>query len=615
MMFRGAHRLLPSLACVAFVAVAAGSCQKPRTEIVLGMATDLKAPRPLANVNLRIFRLPEQTILDQVDLPISGSIDDVYELPGTFGVYSPNGSADRFRAVLTATDNTGATLVVRTAVMNLVPQKTLFARLGVVSACIGMTDCGNGMTCVDGRCVSEDIDSSRLPVYVANDEKVVSCASATMYTDTSTHQPLPVMGNGCAAGGSCQEGVCLAPSTSGDDASTPADTDGGSVTDTASDSSGDLASGGAGKPGAGTGGMGGAAGSAAGKAGAGGTSGMGGAAGMGGMGGAAGMGGVGGAAGTGGMSGGQGGAGASGGQGGGGVSCPGSGGAKASPQGMSAGCGMAPAPTDTTGTFAHHTLAVVGVDPVLVSTTPPTAGSSWTTRDYYVQLPINYNPSKPYPVLFGGADCGGAVVTNGQNGGFAVLDGTQTQAIQIGMSYVWPQGGAACFDDSGANTPDLPYFDALLNQVEASYCIDRGKVFVGGFGSGAWEAYMLGLARGGVVRGIATAGGGLRMSRPPASNGPIAALLLTGFNDTVDPTTGPTGSDAAMNLILQNNCCQGTTTVPWETTCLSCGPCVRYTGCPAGFPVVRCTPPPAAGHTDGGSDFKTAIWQTWMSLP
>jgi poly(3-hydroxybutyrate) depolymerase len=152
-----------------------------------------------------------------------------------------------------------------------------------------------------------------------------------------------------------------------------------------------------------------------------------------------------------------------------------------------------------------------------------------------------------------------------------------------------------------------------LAQVEATLCVDKSKVFVGGYSSGGWESYMLGLARGGVVRGISPAAGGLRMDRPMPSGIGIAALLLTGATDTTNPATGPTGSDLAMNLILQTNGCQGTATVPWETSCPSCG-CNRYTGCPAAYPVVRCRSK-LNGHTDGGGDFKTAVWQTWMSLP
>jgi len=278
--------------------------------------------------------------------------------------------------------------------------------------------------------------------------------------------------------------------------------------------------------------------------------------------------------------------------------------------GNSAGCGKPQSATDTPGTFTQRHIMVTGIAPTVP---PATTGGSWTDRVYYLDLPTGYDPSKPYPLLFGGGGCGGQLITNGTNGAFPVLPPNNNVAIQIGLSYVWPQGGGACFDDNGADTPDLPYFDAILREIEANYCINKGKVFVGGYSSGGWEAYMLGLARGGtVVRGISTAAGGLRMSRPPPTNLPIAALLLTGAVDTTNPATGPTGSDAAMAVILQTNGCVGTNTTPWPT-CVGCG-CVKYDGCPAAYPVIRCFPP-GQGHTDGGGAFKTAIWSVWSSLP
>jgi hypothetical protein len=292
------------------------------------------------------------------------------------------------------------------------------------------------------------------------------------------------------------------------------------------------------------------------------------------------------------------------------ASAPGSDAARDAPKGTSAGCGKTPATGDTPGRFVKRSITVTGVDPTVKPATP---GGSWIDRVYYLDLPAGYNPAVAYPILFGGAGCGGALTTNGDNGGFPVLPANNQQAIQIGLSYVWPEGGGACFNDNGANTPDLPYFDSVLAEVEANYCVDRGKVFVGGFSSGGWLAYMLGLARGGVIRGISPAAGGLRPegSRPAPSKQPIAALLLTGADDTTNPATGPTGSDAARDLILSINGCQGTDTTEW-TTCAGCG-CVKYNGCPAAYPVIRCRPP-GQGHSDGGSAFKAAIWSVWNTL-
>ena len=257
---------------------------------------------------------------------------------------------------------------------------------------------------------------------------------------------------------------------------------------------------------------------------------------------------------------------------------------------------------------------VTNVDPAFLAAHPATGGGSWTNRTYYLNLPANYDQTKAYPVLFGGGGCGGGVVTNGDDGGFPVLPGNTPLAIQIGLSYVWPQGAGACFADGFSDTPDLPYFDAILAEVEANYCVDKSKLFVAGYSSGAWESYMLGFARGGsVLRGIATAAGGLRLAadRPPASGKPFAALLLTGGSDTENPLTGPTGSALARDLVLQTNGCVGTATTPWPT--YAGGACLQYTGCPAAYPVIFCNGGPP-GHTDGGAAYKPAIWTFWSTL-
>jgi len=229
-----------------------------------------------------------------------------------------------------------------------------------------------------------------------------------------------------------------------------------------------------------------------------------------------------------------------------------------------------------------------------------------------LKLPANYDPQKAYALHFGGAGCGNTDGMSGQGGGFTVLPNDQDSAIQVGLSYVYD--GGACFADGYVNTPDLPYFDAVLAEVEGHYCVERSKVFVAGFSSGAWEAYMLGCARGGVVRGIATAAGGLRSERPPCSGIPAAALLLTGAQDTANPITNvdsngfDSGSGAARDTVLMLNHCVGDATEDWPLY----STCKKYTGCPAAFPVIWCTPP--GGHMDGGGEYKAAIAQFWSSL-
>jgi len=198
------------LAVAGIGAMALGGCkQTNRTEIVVGVATDLKAPAPLYQVNLTAYRLPgTNDVIAQQQFMISGQVSLQYGLPGTYAVYSEQGKADRVRVVLVATDDKQRVVVQRTAVLSLVPGKTLFVRMGVVSACMGKLDCPDDDTCIDGRCAPEEIDSSTLPTYTPGMESQVECAGAVTFIDTGTSQPLPMSGAGCLDGDQCQDGMC-----------------------------------------------------------------------------------------------------------------------------------------------------------------------------------------------------------------------------------------------------------------------------------------------------------------------------------------------------------------------------------------------------------------------
>ncbi|HEX3596589.1 MAG TPA: hypothetical protein VHU80_15870 [Polyangiaceae bacterium] len=290
---------------------------------------------------------------------------------------------------------------------------------------------------------------------------------------------------------------------------------------------------------------------------------------------------------------------------------------KRTPLGHSAGCGKTQPGPDSSNDFVKHDIAVTGVDPAFISA-HPAQGGTWTARSYYVRLPAGYDPTKAYPLSVGGGGCGNTDGTSGSSGGLSALPRGQKEAIQIGLNYMYPQGAGACFADDFVDTPDLPYFDSVLAELEANYCVDRDRVFMDGFSSGAWETYLLGCARAGVVRGIGTAEGGLRMKRPDCTKAPVAAILVAGLQDTENPI-GPLmppgkndslGSAPARDDILTRNGCVGTATVPWDPAYPAC---VKYTGCPADAPVVWCAID--AGHTDGGDISSTGFWKFWSALP
>jgi poly(3-hydroxybutyrate) depolymerase len=303
------------------------------------------------------------------------------------------------------------------------------------------------------------------------------------------------------------------------------------------------------------------------------------------------------------------------------------------PTGKSAGCGMAPPAQDKSSGLTLHPLAVPACAGAVTSKcvapifAPGGALSQvngtydFTKRNYALQLPTNYNVNTAYPVVIEGGGCGGGPT---ESGGGATSGQGPADAIHIGMSYVkmcFADGGNSCAGVPASqpecvNTPEVPYFYALLADVESKYCIDKSKVYVGGYSSGGWEAYTLGCAAADVIRGIAPVNGGLRNHRP-ACTGTMAALMVAGAAD-VDNPVGPlvmdmayapsnlavdavnaaitsldsNGSAPARDALLARNGCIGNATAVYDPAFPLC---MKYTGCPAATPVVWCSVT-GAGH-------------------
>jgi polyhydroxybutyrate depolymerase len=302
------------------------------------------------------------------------------------------------------------------------------------------------------------------------------------------------------------------------------------------------------------------------------------------------------------------------------------------PHGKSTGCTMPPPPGDSATKFTLHEIDVPGVGAAYLAggMYAETSGPyNFGHRPFSVRLPTNYDPAKAYAVSFGGGGCGGSAMGFASNpgGGLRIAPNGNTEVIEVGLSYM---GG--CFNDGGpsignaTDTPEYPYFKAVLADVEAKFCVDRAKVFVVGFSSGGWEAFTLGCAAANLVRGIGTEEGGMRAHRPMCT-GPVAALMVAGTADTENPI-GPLmptdsaykrldspGSGPGKDDILMRNGCVGTATTQWDPAYPAC---LKYTGCPAAFPVVWC-PLEGVGHNNSTymnvNYSPGGMWKFLSSLP
>ncbi len=313
--------------------------------------------------------------------------------------------------------------------------------------------------------------------------------------------------------------------------------------------------------------------------------------------------------------------------------------------GMSAGCGKAPVGASST-MFTRHTV-------VIPSCTGCTAAAGNCTRDciapefskggvsyqslgaydfnnrnFSLQLPTNYQPGTPYPVFYGGHGCGG----NTSGAGWTV-PGEMGNVIEVGLDSE-PVGGSGCFPDGGSacsgsiptiplcvNGPEVPYFRAVSDWVEANFCVDLSKQFIGGSSSGGWEAMTLGCGEAERLRGFYSVAGGKREHRWPCT-GPVAAFMMVDTGDgsnkisysTIDQDLDSYGSQAERDELLTRNGCVGTATTPAPAPYASCA---TYTGCPAAYPVWWCVLPGGhQGTTDGaGTDYQKGVYSFLMGLP
>jgi sugar lactone lactonase YvrE len=188
------------------VGLCAASCSPSRTEILIGVATDLSAPDIIDRVQLSARREGVEVL--RHDWDISGIPAQPFELPGSFGIYSTDGSEPTVQVDVRGFFG-NQEIVRRTSILSLIREKTLFLRMGLVNRCMNRSDCPAGRTCVEGRCVPEQVESPTLPAYVDGMERTVTCNSGTTFINTGTNEPLEVVGTGqCGPGQRCLESTC-----------------------------------------------------------------------------------------------------------------------------------------------------------------------------------------------------------------------------------------------------------------------------------------------------------------------------------------------------------------------------------------------------------------------
>ena len=158
----------------------------------------------------------------------------------------------------------------------------------------------------------------------------------------------------------------------------------------------------------------------------------------------------------------------------------------------------------------------------------------WTVRrDFWVYLPANYDPLRPYQLVIEAPGCSGS---GGAVPSFGGDDGTR---LRVGISPGPNSTGHptnpnyGCFDDSeGDDSIDWVFYERLYDTLNAELCFDRRRVFASGNGSGGALANELGCKYAGdtvrPVRGVLVADGYLPAPQylPTCTSAPVAQMWV-----------------------------------------------------------------------------------------
>lgn len=223
-------------------------------------------------------------------------------------------------------------------------------------------------------------------------------------------------------------------------------------------------------------------------------------------------------------------------------------------------------------------------------------------RTYLLWVPGSYRPDVPLPVVFSFHGAGG----DGANS--RAMTGLEAPSHGRAI-FVYPDGLGGAWDlrDGG---DDVLLFDAIVQSLWETHCIDGSRIFAAGFSFGATLSNLLGCYRGDLVRAVAAVAGGVIPRSPtcrgdgdrPARPQPVAAWIAYGAKDGFYRTY----AERNRQFWLHRNGC-GESASPTAPT-----PCETHAGCEPGFPVVWCR---HGGSHEWPPFASEAIWKFFASLP
>jgi hypothetical protein len=284
------------------------------------------------------------------------------------------------------------------------------------------------------------------------------------------------------------------------------------------------------------------------------------------------------------------------------------------------GCGADPG--QAAGTMVPYTIETSGTKSADCA---DSVCGPWTyTRQYFIALPVGYDKTKAYPLVFETPGCGGTGINgytlNSLNNGLPANDSVDNTVIRVGLTPppnsigVATRPGQGCFDfTDGDNSVEWIFYEKLYDRLSGLLCFDKNRVFTAGSVSGGSSlANELGCKYAGdpkrPIRGAMSSSGGLPQLEAPVlptcTDKPMAGMWVEQTGDANAPFTNI--EYAIARAMKVNGCTPGTgyDDATFEDFPIGGGnydsTCKRIKGCPELTPLVVC-PLLGTGHSTNES--------------
>src|SRR5688572_18633047 len=158
---------------------------------------------------------------------------------------------------------------------------------------------------------------------------------------------------------------------------------------------------------------------------------------------------------------------------------------------------------------------------MVAGSTTQTIDVNGVERSYLVVVPQSLDgATSPAPVLMGFHGGNGTSEYASEAYGLA---GDEPALYVYPQAPYWKEAGGVAWDVDPEGV-DFPYFDAMLDDLAESYCVDEDRIFAAGQSNGAFFVNELGCRRSDVLRAIAPVAGGGPLYYPDCT-GTITVMI------------------------------------------------------------------------------------------